>query len=148
MIECTGFVRSVFTLSGWSPLWFSLKMCPKFGRSLCGAEGHMVVMSGIFRRLLGLLERAAPSLRSLLLCRSHSSGHLEMLLAVSLRKTELSQSPPRHASCLWGLPGTTMVLKRVRGDEKQTLRKYLYFLFLLCLFFFSWLLFCPPKYMR
>lgn len=147
-MQCTGFMISVFTLSGWSPVSFSLKMCPKFGRSLCGAEVYMVVMSGMFRRLLGLLKRAAPSLRSLLLCRSHSYGHLEMLFAVFLQKTELSPSDPRHASCLWGFPRTTMVLKRVKGDEKQALRRYLYFLFLLCLFFFSWLLFCPPKYMR
>ena len=118
-------------------------MCPKLGRVLCQAEGQMVKMSGMFRRLLDLLKRAAPSLRSLLLCRSHSSGHLEMTLAVSPEKTELSQSPPGMPPASWdflGLPwlwGEEEVMGRKPWANTFTFYFYFVYLYICSLFFLA-----------
>ena len=71
-----------------------------------------------FLEAVGLLERAAPTLRPLSPRRSHTSGHLEMVLAVSFQKNRAIL-----VSLMQFLLPLGSLLRSARGDKKQMLRK-------------------------
>ena len=70
LVECTGFLRSVLTLSGLL-LWFAPKMCLKLWGLLYRTEGQMAEMSGRFWRLwaCGREQLQFPGL-------CHPGGHI------------------------------------------------------------------------
>lgn len=121
----------------------SLPTCapsPELGRSLYAAEGQMAEMPGMFRGLLPWLNRAAPSLRSLLLWTFRND--------VGSFSSKDRAVPVPSQTCLLPLGASWDHWDRAGGDEKQTLRKCLLFLFLFSLFvlLFFWPFFCPPKH--
>lgn len=97
LVECTGFLRLVFTLSGLL-LWFAPKMCLKLWGLLYRTEGQMAEMSGRFWRLWACWRE---QLQFPGLC--HPGGHI--------------------TSGHLGMVPLGALLRSVRGDEKQVLRK-------------------------